>query len=60
MFYVIKRFSQHKMRKSFTPVNLVYKLAILEEKWIKSAWITLAIVVNSLVVALTTLKDAES
>ena len=32
MFSVIKRFSQHKMRKYFTPVNLVDKSDILVEK----------------------------
>ena len=47
------------MHKSFTPVNLVDKSAILVEKLIKSAWITLAIVQNS-PVALTRLKGAES
>ena len=59
VFSAIKRFSQHKMHKSFTPVNLVDKSAILVEKLIKSAWITLAIVANS-PVALTRLKGAES
>ena len=59
VFSVIKRFSQHKMRKSFTSVNLVDKSAILVEKLIKSAWITLAFVANS-PVALTRLKDAVS
>ena len=29
VFSAIKRFSQHKMHKSFTPVNLVDKSAIL-------------------------------
>ena len=56
VFSVIKRFSLHKMRKSFTHVNLVDNSAILVE----SVWITLAIVANSPVVALTTLKDTES
>ena len=32
VFSAIKRFSQHKMHKSFTPVNLVDKSAILVEK----------------------------
>ena len=59
VFSAIKRFSHHKMHKSFTPVNLVDKSAILVEKLIKSAWITLAIVTNS-PVALTRLKGAES
>ena len=59
VFSAIKRFSQHKMYKSFTPVNLVDKSAILVEKKIKSAWITHAIVANS-PVSLTRLKGAES
>ena len=59
VFSAIKRFSQHKMHKSFTPVNLDDKSAILVEKKIKSAWITLAIVANS-PVSLTRLKGAES
>ena len=59
VFSAIKRFSQHKMHISFTPVNLVDKSAILVEKWIKSAWITFAIVANS-PVALKRLKGAES
>ena len=59
VFSAIKRFSQHEMHKSFTPVNLVDKSAILVEKNIKSAWITLAIVANS-PVALTRLQGAES
>ena len=31
-YFVIKRFSLHKMRKSFTHVNIVLKSAILVEK----------------------------
>ena len=32
VYSAIKRFSQHKMHKSFTPVNLVDKSAILVER----------------------------
>ena len=32
VFSAIKRFSHHKMHKSFTPVNLVDKSAILVKK----------------------------
>ena len=35
VFSAIKRFSHHKMHKSFTPVNLVDKSAILVEKYKK-------------------------
>ena len=59
VFSAIKRFSQNKMHKYFTPVNLVDKSAILVEKLIKSAWITLAIGANS-PVPITRLKGAES